>query len=260
MENLENSNPRSNDSNGSNNVGNCFIVSELYPQYSFMISLVDLPIPSDGFSYDFVTNVNGNSLTYSYSSDPNQNPSAETKTYILPPFSITNDEITSNLIQTIYVNDQKNVVEPKSGTVSTIRFVGKWVRKPQINVGVTADANDPKAWWVNAFIIQSYTQPNQYFLVATCDIMPSLDGYGGPYTNILTSYASMYGGNLQVVPSRPISPELGSSEVTAIYVTEVLPPLTLGFFTVGVTALYSSSDVSQNYNPNPSTNTPDTTI
>jgi hypothetical protein len=165
-------------------------------------------------------------------------------------------------VNTISVVDSAQQAPPKQGTVSTIKFIGKWEKPAQADADLPTG---PEAWYVNAFIIQSYTLKNQYFLVATCDIMPTLDGYDGPYTNVLiaTPGSNMGGGNLQVTPTRPTGPELGETELTAIYTTEIVmpnpPPFRLSFFTVGVNPLKSSENVSQNYNGVSSDN-PDASI
>lgn len=261
METLTNPNPRTSDG-----VGSCFIRSDRYPQFSYLVALVDLPRPvSPGFEYQFTESYSNNWLMYTYTWDPQADPS-DTITVMLPPFFISQDDINSNLVQTIQVIDASHNYPPKTGTVSTIKFSGKWGKLPQMDA---AALGTPQNWYVNAFFIQSETKTNQYFLVATCDIMPSLDGYNGPYTNILSQTPGatpLNGGNLQVAPNRPTDGELWEAETTAIYTTEITSLVTpqhsfiLSFFTVGVTPLLSSENVSQNYNPQPTTDTPDACI
>lgn len=264
MESLSQESGRSN--GGTNQVGSFFIISSRFPDLSYLVAMVDLPTPSDGFTYAFSSALSNGMLTYTYTSDPNAG--TDLQTFVLPLYPITQDSINKNLITNISVKDSTSKQAPKTGQVSSIQFQGKWEKPKNVKVAATPDDgnNRPSNWYVNSFIIQSATQ-NQYFLVATMDIYPELDGYDGPYTNILSDGGGVGGGDVQVSVNKPVAPATAPANNCAYYVcdlpapTETNPTFTLSMYTVwGTGPVSSSSDTSSNYDPQPNTGNPDAII
>lgn len=249
MSNIQDPTARQNGDPG-NEVGTCFITSKSYPDLNFLISMVDLPKPSDGFTYSFSTSFVNGSLYYDYESDPNANPN-EFTTYVMPPFPCSATEMNGGTIQQVTVQDQSKT-KPKTGQVSNIQFAGKFELPHHTHhLAIENEDTTPPTqsnWVVNLFIINSQTQ-TQSFGIVTCPINPNLDGYNGPYdTYINPDIAS---GNVNVTPVRASSPDSG--QINQVIIGVAAAPLNTDFTGWQVSpggAVTSTDNVEGNYQPN----------
>jgi hypothetical protein len=260
MSSLTDSNTRQNGRDG-NEVGTCFITSESYPDCNFLLSLVDLPTPSNGFTYSFRPSYSNGTLTYFYDSDPKASTSSLT-TYVLPPYSCPESALTDGSLATITVVDTQAKTAPKTGQVSNIQFQGKFGLPHEVS-RLNTQHKDTVAptqadWYVNLFIINSATQTNQSFGIVTCPINENLDGYNGPYSEYL-SIVLADSGNVSVTPNR-----LASAQAAIVAIGVAAAPLNVSFNNWQVWpggAVTSSANTSGNYRENIlSSNNPTTTL
>lgn len=247
MSNLQDPTPRQNGVAGSE-VGTCFLTSESYPDFNYLISLVDLPTPSEGFTYSFEVSFSNGWLTYTYEPDPNAS-ATELTTYVMPPFLCDAEDMNGGAFTNVTVVDQAKT-KPKTGSVSNIQFQGKFKLPPHSSP--TADTTEPSQaqWEVNLFIIDSHTLP-QTFGIVTCPLNPYLDGYNGPYEQTL-SIDLAQSGNVNVTPVKATSPDSGQIHSVAIGVSETTTNVPFGNWQVWVSGeVRSSENVEGNF---PSTN------
>lgn len=218
MSNVTDSHPRQNGVTGME-VGTCFITSKSYPDSNFLLSMVDLPIPSDGYNYVFKAAYSDGVLTYSYDSDPtiDQKKNPPLITFPLPPYPCSEREMTDGSLVSVHVVDNHSKAAPKTGQVSNIQFQGKFELPPAATAAAVQhkNASEPVQtnWIVNIFIINSRTQ-NQSFGVVTCPINSNLEGYDGPYSSKLS--VVMMGGWVDVGLASPANSDVGISNGVAI--------------------------------------------
>jgi hypothetical protein len=246
MSNLQDATARQNGDAG-NEVGTCFITSDSYPDFNYLISLVDLPTPSEGFTYSFEVSYANGWLTYTYEPDPNASATALT-TYVMPPFLCDAADMNGGAFTNVTVVDQAKT-KPKTGQVSNIQFQGKFKLPPHSSHMAieNKDTTEPSQaqWFVNLFIINSATQP-QTFGIVTCPLNPYLDGYNGPYEQTL-SIDLAQSGNVGVTPVKATSPESAQIHSVAIGVGEALSNVTFGNWQVNVLGVINSGDVEGNF-------------